>query len=294
MKPSLLLLNSFFAVIAMAAIPESEAPIKTSISMNELDKQFVSNNDREAFLKKELNKKVLLLSQLQNGSSSPTYLWQDAPTNQNNRQAVEKLLKMAIRRHLDELARIQQINTELSSQLEWMNHDVSAAANKAPVNKLVKELAATNSNSENNSDSAITFHCNDVPVTTASLSPNPIMQDFGTRKDSLTGLEWNSLGWWIAQKPASSIRACLKGKIVFSGPMQGRGHVVMIDHGGDFLTIYANMNPKGNHAKLGADIRTGEIIGNSQESVYFEVRHKGKAVNPRLVFGRQNLDILGL
>jgi murein DD-endopeptidase MepM/ murein hydrolase activator NlpD len=297
----LLIFSTLLTSTAFAALPsDSEDKLKTSISSSELDEQLRSNIERKAFLKAELSKKVKLLSQIQNGASAPIHIWEEVPANQRNRAALEKILKLAVRRHLDEINRIQQINTEISSQLDWMSHEVSAP--KAEVAKVDTKLnetmprevkPATDSKKLSSSDLA-KFSCGDVPVSYASLSSNPILQDFGTRKDSLTGLEWNSLGWWISQKPASAIRACHQGKIVFSGPMQGRGHVIMIDHGDDFLTIYANIAPSSSKFKLGTSVRTGEVIGSSQDSVYFEVRHKGQAVNPRLVFARQNLDILGL
>lgn len=278
-----LLVLTLVSSVGLSAISETDTA-KPSISTGELDTQLSSNIQRETFLKNELNKKVKLLSQLQNGSSVPTYAWEDEPSTLRNRESLQKLLKLAIRRHLDEIHRIQQINSELSSQLDWMSHEVSGAPAAAKPTTTATTVVTSDSS----------FRCGDVPVSFASLTAKPIMQDFGTRKDSLTGLEWNSLGWWISQKPASAVRACHKGKVVFSGPMQGRGHVIMVDHGDDFLTIYANLAPGAAMVKLGAQVRTGEVIGNSQDSVYFEVRHKGKAVNPRLVFARQNLDILGL
>lgn len=278
--------------IAQAAVMPSENPLKASISRAELDTQLASNANREEFLRKELNKKVTLLSKIQNGASAPTYLWEEIPANQRNRGALEKLLKLAIRRHLDEIARVQQINTELSAQLDWMNHEVAGATSSlTTTNPGTTPLALSTANRD---ESTPSFHCSNVPVAATSFAESPLLQDFGTRKDSLTGLEWNSLGWWISQKATSAVKACSKGKVVFSGPMTGRGHVVMLDHGDDFLTIYANLAPQNTHAKLGAQVRTGETIGNSQDSVYFEVRHRGKAVNPRLVFARQNLNILGL
>lgn len=273
---------------AIAAIPQNEtAPLKSSISKTELDLQYSTNTEREAFLKAELKKKIALLSQIQNGASSPKYLWEDIPANQINRASLEKLLKLAIRRHLDEISRIQQINSELATQLDWMSHEVAGIKSEQPKEQIKDAITAQ-------APISLSFKCADVPISFASLSERPIMQDFGTRKDTLTGLEWNSLGWWISQKPSSKIRACHKGKVVFSGPMQGRGHVIMIDHGDDFLTIYANIEPKSKHANLGAFVQTGETIGISLDTVYFEVRHKGQAINPRLVFARQNLNILGL
>ncbi|HVJ65563.1 MAG TPA: M23 family metallopeptidase [Bdellovibrionota bacterium] len=289
----LLAITLVSATAAQAALTPPESVLKASISSSELDAQLGANSQRATFLKAELSKKVSLLNQLQNGASVPVYLWEDVPVTQRNRASIEKILKLAVRRHLDEIARIQQINAELTSQLDWMSHEVTGAKPVAPTTTEIAK-GAMPAIKENAVAEATNFHCGDVPVSFTSLSEKPILQDFGTRKDALTGLEWNSLGWWIGQKPASHVRACLKGKVVFSGPMQGRGHVVMIDHGDDFLTIYANLVPNANVVKLGASLRTGEVVGNSQDSLYFEVRHKGKAVNPRLVFARQNLDILGL
>ncbi len=75
------------------------------------------------------------------------------------------------------------------------------------------------------------------------------------------------------------------GKIVFSDWLNGYGHLLIVDHGWGFMTLYANnqtlLKHKGDIVKQDEKIAT---VGHSgtfkQNGLYFEIRQRGKAVNP--------------
>lgn len=81
------------------------------------------------------------------------------------------------------------------------------------------------------------------------------------------------------------VMAVASGKVVFSDWLNGYGLLLIIDHGWGFMTLYAN-----NHSLLkhkGEGVSTGEkiaIVGHSgtlkENGLYFEIRQRGKAVNP--------------
>lgn len=81
------------------------------------------------------------------------------------------------------------------------------------------------------------------------------------------------------------IKASSRGKVLFSGRKTGYGKVVIIAHAGGIETVYAhnsrNLVNAGQRVKKGSVIakigRTGNATG---YHVHFELRRRGKAINP--------------
>ena len=75
------------------------------------------------------------------------------------------------------------------------------------------------------------------------------------------------------------------GRVVFASWMRGFGNLIIVDHGGEYLSIYGN-----NSALLkrpGDMVRAGEAVasagntgGNEESGLYFELRHLGKPFDP--------------
>jgi septal ring factor EnvC (AmiA/AmiB activator) len=68
--------------------------------------------------------------------------------------------------------------------------------------------------------------------------------------------------------------------------MNGWGNIIVIDHGADYLSIYANN--KANLVRSGQRVQCGDVIataGNSggleTNSLYFEIRKNSVPLNPR-------------
>ena len=67
--------------------------------------------------------------------------------------------------------------------------------------------------------------------------------------------------------------------------MRGFGNLLIVDHGGSYLSIYANNDSL--RKQVGEEVRTGETIatvgnsgGNPESGLYFELRHQGKPLDP--------------
>ena len=107
---------------------------------------------------------------------------------------------------------------------------------------------------------------------------------FGKSKN--TGdLKWN--GVLIKTKPGTPIRAVSHGRVAFSDWLQGFGFITIIDHGDGYMSLYGNSESL--HKSTGDWVSSGEVIasaGNSggqlQSGVYFEIRSRGKPVNPSI------------
>ncbi len=94
----------------------------------------------------------------------------------------------------------------------------------------------------------------------------------------------------IAAKIGTPIHAALAGKVVYEGVQKGYGNVIILEHQGSIMTVYAHN--ESNLVRLGDTVTKGQPIatlgntGNSSGAhLHFEYRIKGKAVNPRKVLG---------
>ncbi|MBQ5940945.1 peptidoglycan DD-metalloendopeptidase family protein [Massilia sp. AB1] len=104
---------------------------------------------------------------------------------------------------------------------------------------------------------------------------------FGSRRGE--GPTWK--GMFIRAAEGAEVRAVAQGRVVYSDWMRGFGNLIIIDHGGEYLSIYGNNQSLLKRA--GDMVRPGEAIasagntgGNEESGLYFELRHRGKAFDP--------------
>ena len=105
---------------------------------------------------------------------------------------------------------------------------------------------------------------------------------FGAKRGG-AGPSWK--GMFIKAPEGSEVRAVAVGRVVHSGWMRGFGNLIIVDHGGDYLSIYANNQTL--LKRVGDAVRAAEPIasagntgGNEESGLYFELRHLGKAFDP--------------
>ena len=92
-------------------------------------------------------------------------------------------------------------------------------------------------------------------------------------------------GVFIRAPEGQPVRAIAGGQVVYADWMRGFGNLIIIDHGGEYLSIYGNNQSLLKRA--GDMVRPGEAIasagntgGNEESGLYFELRHRGKAFDP--------------
>lgn len=96
-------------------------------------------------------------------------------------------------------------------------------------------------------------------------------------------LRWS--GWMIAVEDGAQVHAVHAGKVVFSDYLRGHGQLIIVDHGGGYLTLYAHnqalLATAGDRVEGGAVIaRAGNSGGLGQSALYFEVRQGSKTLDP--------------
>lgn len=107
---------------------------------------------------------------------------------------------------------------------------------------------------------------------------------FGDIK-SVGKLTWSGL--FIEAKMGAPVRTIADGEVIYSDWLQGFGHLVIVDHGDNYTSLYGGNRevtmPVGEWVASGATIATvGDSGGQSSSGVYFEIRHNAIAEDPEL------------
>lgn len=96
-------------------------------------------------------------------------------------------------------------------------------------------------------------------------------------------VRWNGL--LIAADRGSPVKAVHAGRVVYSDWLPGMGLLIIVDHGGGYLSLYGHNETL--FRQSGAAVDAGDTIaaagdsgGRSQSGLYFEIRRAGKPVDP--------------
>lgn len=93
----------------------------------------------------------------------------------------------------------------------------------------------------------------------------------------------------IKTKPNDEVVAAFDGVVTQSGPYFGYGNYIVIRHAYGFSTCYSHQSR--NFVKKGEKVKAGQVIGLTGRTgrattahLHFEVRFKGRPINPNLLF----------
>ncbi|MBY6187549.1 peptidoglycan DD-metalloendopeptidase family protein [Marinobacter hydrocarbonoclasticus] len=109
-----------------------------------------------------------------------------------------------------------------------------------------------------------------------------LSKSFGSHREGQ--LKWN--GWLLKAPAGREVKAISAGQVVFADWLRGFGLVVVVDHGEQYLSLYGHaqalLKQVGDEVKPGESIAlTGSSGGLREPGLYFEIRHRGRAVDPR-------------
>jgi len=111
------------------------------------------------------------------------------------------------------------------------------------------------------------------------------LNKFGRKRDKRynTFIVYNGVS--IRSAKGTPVRSVFKGKVLYTGTLEGYGNIIIIGHGKQFHSLYGHLDEISTQS--GKTVRSGQIIGRSGdtgstlgESLYFEIRHKGKPIEP--------------
>ncbi len=112
------------------------------------------------------------------------------------------------------------------------------------------------------------------------LAGRPSNRYGGWRNDAL---KWQGLT--IPAVAGTTVRAIHHGRVAFADWLRGSGLLLIIDHGAGYMSLYAHneslLREVGERVATGAAISTvGNSGGQRQAALYFEIRERGKPINP--------------
>jgi septal ring factor EnvC (AmiA/AmiB activator) len=110
-----------------------------------------------------------------------------------------------------------------------------------------------------------------------------LLRSFGSQKQGY--LKWK--GVLLGAPIGRQVQTIHNGTVLFSDWLKGYGLLTVIDHGDGYMSLYAHnqtlLKSVGDRVETGEPIAlVGQSGGQNQAGLYFEIRHRGKAVNPKL------------
>lgn len=108
------------------------------------------------------------------------------------------------------------------------------------------------------------------------------INNFGQLKN-YGDLKWN--GVLIKTELGTPVRVISHGRVAFADWLQGFGFITIVDHGDGYMSLYGHSETL--LRQMGDWVQAGEVIATAGDSggqpvsgVYFEIRSRGKPVNP--------------
>ncbi len=122
-------------------------------------------------------------------------------------------------------------------------------------------------------------------------SPGTISVGFGRVVDARFGTVTVQNGLDIQAPAGAPVRAVAPGRVAHAGWFKGYGNLVIVDHGDGFHTLVAHLASM--RTATGEEVDAGAVLGTVGDSgslkgpyLYFELRERGRPVDPRPWLGR--------
>lgn len=126
-----------------------------------------------------------------------------------------------------------------------------------------------------------------VSSTTSSSTPvgSWLWPTNGKIIDNFSASEGGNKGVDIAGSRGQAVISTASGRVVYAGnALRGYGNLIIIKHNDDYLSAYAHNDTmlvrEQQEVKAGQKIATMGSTGTSSVRLHFEIRYKGKSVNP--------------
>jgi murein hydrolase activator len=112
-----------------------------------------------------------------------------------------------------------------------------------------------------------------------------VVAEYGPQVNPRFGTKTFRNGIDIEATEGSNIVSVFPGHVVYTGWFRGYGNLIIVDHGGEYYTVYAHAADI--RVAEGDEVKQGQIIGTVGDTgslqgprLYFEVRHEGKPQDP--------------
>jgi septal ring factor EnvC (AmiA/AmiB activator) len=176
--------------------------------------------------------------------------------NKNNRSKTLKALGKELLSSKQQLAKLKADEANLAAALQKLAALIRKEIDLTGLSKLKRKLA--------------------WPV------KGKILRSFGSKKQG--NLKWK--GVLLGAPVGRQVQTIHNGTVLFSDWLKGYGLLTVIDHGNEYMSLYAHnqtlLKSVGDQVETGEPIAlVGQSGGQDRPGLYFEIRHKGKVVNPK-------------
>lgn len=204
----------------------------------------------------------------------------------------------------DEAAQLQQLQTQQQTTLQRL--EANRQERQRIVEQLTQAIAAGGTALEHSAkaEQALSQLLQSLARDLRDIPPDiggrrAFSQQKGRLRWPVTGQRQNRYNAWrepgklrwggimIAAPQGAPVRAVSYGRVVYADWMPRFGMVLIVDHGGSYMSLYAHNDTI--YKKVGDKVEPGQVIaavgnsgGQQQSGLYFEIRRKGNTVNPAL------------
>lgn len=112
-----------------------------------------------------------------------------------------------------------------------------------------------------------------------------VISRYGRQNDPVYNIPVFRSGIYIQASPGASVKAVADGKVVYANYFKGYENLVIISHGEGYYSVYGNLSSMS--VKEGSFVKAGQTIGavgqtsnTGEATLYFEIRYRGKPLNP--------------
>lgn len=158
----------------------------------------------------------------------------------------------------------------------------SAAAKQPPVTRREKDAAK---GSETPADTAEASIAGAAFARLKGRLKLPAQGELVNRYGALRSAGGTSAKGLFIRALSGQVKAVGSGKIVFADWLRGFGNLLIIDHGGSYLSVYGNNETL--YKSVGQHVVADEVIaaigssgGGTETGLYFELRHQGQPLDP--------------
>lgn len=198
---------------------------------------------------------------------------------QAERKTVLKKLAAQVKSQRGEISRLQRDEKRLSRLVERLARIVPKPP-KAPKRKTPSAAPERNEVLPEAMPGGIAF---------ASLKGKlrlpvrgEVTNRFGSARED-SGVSWKGL--FIRAGEGEEVRSVANGRVVFADWLRGFGNLLIVDHGGGYMSLYGNNQTL--LKQVGDEVGAGDAIaavgnsgGNPEAGLYFEIRHRSRPFDP--------------
>lgn len=264
---------------------------------DERDKTIFELTNRQKLIAENTRKTTAKRAELARVQAAEQKNREQLREEQKSRETARANLTKELNSQRERYEQLVKNEQELSKLISDIDVRIAEAQKKEAARQLALQKKAEEERRRRKS-SAKTAETKTEPVVVASPATNftqlkgrltmpasgTIAARFGQKREgAASNVPWRGL--LIRAKQGANVVAAAPGTVVFSDWMRGFGNLLIVDHGSNYLSVYANNESL--FKSVGEKVKQGETIasvgnsgGEERPGLYFELRRRGTPIDP--------------